>query len=639
MKFKSIIISCLFLAILTIGAVSAADENLTAADLTVPEDSFDEEIGESISDDVLSGDDIDMEVRCPTVIHDLDVDDVYIYSNVNGKNNFSIFVDGREEYTGTLENNFYDFNSSLTYGKHVLNVTFSGDEEYDSCSVSTTFYYSYLDVNYAANDYQKNTGDLSVSLISDDDLSMEAKVFVDDSLVFDGNISKGYNLVPLSNLTIGRHAYKIVTSGKGKKYTPLTVEDTFTYEIRPIVRCPELIIVGSDENLTFELPSNADGNIQLLFNGEEMNATLLNGKSSFSLKNLEIGEYSWVMIYENDTEYKDGYDLGDLIVIPSPDFNFTTSATVKKGVGTKITVTANPGLKGRISIRVPNQDGEEQEYGAAFKDGKAVVPVTFYEFGSHKVNYTFEYEDSIGLIYGASLCPEFKGSFNVKVYLKNPVITAKTFKADYTSKTKYQARVKGIDNKYSAGRKVTFELYNYDKYNNKIGKKVATKTAKTDNKGYAKIVNFNVAPGEYRVKIKYGDAVLTKKYTVKSIVKINQMFKKKKHSVDVLLTSKTIKIGATLKKVDGKVQKGKKVKIIFYRDNVKTGKLIKIKTYTAKTNSKGVASLTLKKSPVKATSREMRDGYVFTVRIVYSKEVAWGAFQIRSKAPFKYYFV
>ena len=33
------------------------------------------------------------------------------------------------------------------------------------------------------------------------------------------------------------------------------------------------------------------------------------------------------------------------------------------------------------------------------------------------------------------------------------------------------------------------------------GKKVATKTAKTDKKGYAK-VNFNVVPNTYKIKIK-----------------------------------------------------------------------------------------------------------------------------------------
>ena len=285
--------------------------------------------------------------------------------------------------------------------------------------------------------------------------------------------------------------------------------------------------------------------------------------------------------------------------------------TIYANKETKIIFTGLHQFEDQIKVTVNGKT-----YTADYSYGDATVSIKSSKTGINTISYRF---DSIN----------DSGKFNITVVLKNPVITASNFKKNYLSAKKYQVRVKGTDGKYvGAGKTVKFIFYETQKYSPEYtGKKIATKTAKTDKNGYIK-ANFNIKPGYYKVKIKYGTTTVTKYYEVNSIIKINSVYKKNSQKASV--TSKTIKFSATLKKVDGKILKGKKVKFTIYNILVQGPK--KIKSYTAKTNSKGIASITFKKSPVKL-------GSSYVVYITYSKDINFASFSLYSKSPFNYYFI
>jgi hypothetical protein len=96
---------------------------------------------------------------------------------------------------------------------------------------------------------------------------------------------------------------------------------------------------------------------------------------------------------------------------------------------------------------------------------------------------------------------------------------------------------------------------------------------KTDGKGYATKA-FSLAPGKYTIYITCDGKTVSNKITVNKVLKAKSVTKKK---------AKKIKYSATLKTSKGKAIVGKK--IIFK---------IKGKTYKAKTNKKGIATITLK---------------------------------------------
>ena len=132
----------------------------------------------------------------------------------------------------------------------------------------------------------------------------------------------------------------------------------------------------------------------------------------------------------------------------------------------------------------------------------------------------------------------------------------------YKGSTGYKVRAYGKDGKpVGAGKTVSIKV------NGKTYK------VKTNKKGYATLA-INLKPGKYTIKATYNKYSVTNKIVVKTTLITKNLSKKK---------SKTTKYQAKLLNGNGKVLKGKKITFKF-----------KGKTYTAKTNKKGIATITIK---------------------------------------------
>ena len=400
-------------------------------------------------------------------------------------------------------------------------------------------------------------------------------------------------------------------------------EDVLAGEyIYPEIEGPSMMIKGEDKNLEVEWPEDAEGNLSFYLNDIRMNATYKNGRHMIPLISLETGDYNFYIKYNSSDEKYESYEHYNaeykIRIIENPNFRFT--GRLVKNIESTLTVTGTADLTGRIELYM--DDRNDYMYDASeYENGKATF--TFYPKKEGITKFYYTYSDSNGWL---------DGNFEMNVDLfEKPVITAPNFQKDYLSKKKYQIRIKGCNGKYvGAGKTVTFIFYKSNRDYSYTGKKMATKIAKTDKNGYIK-ANFNLKPGYYKVKIKYGGATVTKKYTVNSIIKTKKVFAKK---------SKKIVLPLYLKKVDGKYLKGKKIKVTFLRFYTdKTGRDRKkaVKTFTVKTNRKGVATLKFKKSPFKISADEMRYGRGFSVKITYLNDVTYRLYTQYAKSPYKYY--
>ena len=178
----------------------------------------------------------------------------------------------------------------------------------------------------------------------------------------------------------------------------------------------------------------------------------------------------------------------------------------------------------------------------------------------------------------------FKKDANITVET-NPSITASNAKVIYSAGTTYKITVyknKGIT---ANGASVVI------KQNNK-----KFKTIKTNSKG---IASFKVTqtPGTYKLKITTLGTTVTKTLTVKHIVTLK--------AVKVKKSAKKLILQATLAKVNKKYLKNKQ--IIFKFNG---------KKYKAKTNKKGVAKITIKKSILK----KLKVGKKITYQATYLKD-------------------
>ncbi len=166
--------------------------------------------------------------------------------------------------------------------------------------------------------------------------------------------------------------------------------------------------------------------------------------------------------------------------------------------------------------------------------------------------------------------------------------------------------VKNIAMDYYDG--TTFKVRIYDDYGNPVGKGVKV-TIKIKNKSYTRTTDSNgyvslkipntVTPGKYTLKATYNGQTISKTVNVK------QVLKAAKKTVTVKKSAKKLVLKATLKTSKNKAIKYKKVSF-----------KVNGKTYTSKTNKKGIVQVTIKKAAI----NKLKAGKKYTVKITYLKD-------------------
>ena len=181
---------------------------------------------------------------------------------------------------------------------------------------------------------------------------------------------------------------------------------------------------------------------------------------------------------------------------------------------------------------------------------KIILPGLFE--GNYTISATFS---SIKYVTNSTI-----NNLNV-VHIPIYKLTASNVVMDYKDGSKYEVLVTKDGKAIGAGEivKITFNG--------------VTKNVKTDKNGYATLT-LDAAPKTYTIKAVYNGVTKSTKVTIKNILKTSNISKKK---------AKKIKFSATLKISKGKAIAGKKITFKF-----------KGKTYSAKTNKKGIATITLK---------------------------------------------
>ncbi|WP_298524463.1 right-handed parallel beta-helix repeat-containing protein [uncultured Methanobrevibacter sp.] len=205
-------------------------------------------------------------------------------------------------------------------------------------------------------------------------------------------------------------------------------------------------------------------------------------------------------------------------------------------------------------------------------NGIAIIDLSAYKDGNYDITFVYSGDDI------------YEG-FTMEIELKNPKISAKNTNALYTAGQKYSVTVYDREGNPVKGAEVIF----------KIGKKQVGK-ANTDTKGVATYKVTNV-PGSYKITATALGASTTKTLTVKHLVTLK--------SVTVKRSAKKLVLQATLAKVNKKYLKNKKITFKFNG-----------KTYTAKTNKKGVAKVTIKSTVLK----KLKVGKKVTYQATYLKD-------------------
>lgn len=280
-------------------------------------------------------------------------------------------------------------------------------------------------------------------------------------------------------------------------------------------------------------------------------ATVKDGEAEFDLE-LEPGVYSIITINDEEDEYEDIVELFEVIntidVVDSITIGYHTQTSLN---AIFVDETGIELFDQNITYQL---DGKN--YNETIKNNRGILSIDLSKLtvGTHTLVLenpeTLEQTTTI-----IKVVSRFGATSNVNMY--------------YADGSSFKVLVRGDDGKpVGANQIVTIKL-------NKVTHKV-----KTNSKGYVtfKIPN-TVKPGNYKLTATYAGQ------TIKKTVKVKQNLKLAKATVKK--SAKKLVIKATLKK--GKTPiKSKKVTFKFNG-----------KTYKAKTNSKGIAKITIKKSVLK----------------------------------------
>ena len=527
-------------------------------------------------------------------------DYVYVDLPIDISGNITLLVDDGKVFNKTIEIIKEQYGSSARFdiseleaGNYTAKVIFNGNNKYPAKTVDFKLIRNYA-IN--CNGYHDIFEDTYVSLKLPGDAEGNLSILIvndsgyDSKFIYNKTIPLEYkdgfkfvnHTIPKTVLGLtGEFEHYIMYEYTGNDYKVMGTKDNdeedpvFLY-IYPRISMPD-IYVGQNANFTFEMPSDANGTLLVQIDGKTYyNGKLKNGKATFELPNTKIGDHYFYYYYDDDVYGKD-YTTRDTsyftVKAKTPVINITKpSYFIKNCYNTIEFKFPNTSFNGNLRLKLDYGNNRYEYVTVPIVKGVGSVKILPKYQGKVRIFYDYAYKK-----YAAHW--ECFGDF--KVYK----LTSKNVTKYYTDSKRLNVTIVDNHNKPVPNGQVVYFYYK--------GKKIGNATTKN---GVASF-KLNYRPGTYIIKVYYKGTYVNRKVIIKPIV----TFK----AVKVKRSAKKLVLTASLKKVNGKYIKGKYVTFKFNG-----------KTYKAKTNSKGVAKVTIKRSVLK----KLRVGKKIKIQATYLKD-------------------
>ncbi len=481
-----------------------------------------------------------------------------------------------KKYTSEVKDGKATFKvTDLPMGAHEVLIEHMDDDKYPYANYTAVLNVSYYGVVGEYSDDEKY-----VSLMLPENATGNLTIFNDNmhAVVRSEQITNGKITMDLNGLPVGIYEIRAYYEGDDYDVRPFDI----SFRVMPKVNILQGVVMGDDGNIYLDL-DGATGHIVIAMDGlspvvqEITNGTV---NYTFSTEGYFYGNHSVTFLYfghsfDGDIFYEpDGKTPVeyDLLVLPQN----TTGELVSDDEGNY------------IEVRILREDGSLATDANKFVtfyvngmkydvvqvyNGIAKLDISKFKNGNYLISWTYSGDNK----YASS-----SGESTVGI---NRKIVAGAATVLYSANKKYSVTVYNSNKNVAKGVKVTFLI------NNK-----AFKTVTTNSKGVASVV-ITQKPGTYKISAKYEDVSITKTLKVNHVVSLKK--------VKVKRSAKKLVIKATLKKVNGKYLKSKKV--IFKFNG---------KKYTAKTNKKGIAKVTIKSKVLK----KLKVGKKVKYQVTYKKD-------------------
>ncbi len=466
--------------------------------------------------------------------------------------------------------------SDLDPGNYSAAINYTGDNNYTNSSKMVNLEVPKIKIDVDNNTLvvDSNINPIVITLTLPSDATGTLTVNV-NSKNYTQKVTDGRAIVNIPDLNPGTYTAHITYSGDNK-YENINFKD----EILNIDKLPSSISVSAadinvgDVALVNITTSTASGKVVVTVNKKDYNVTVTNYIGQLTISGLVEGNYNVTAKYLGDDTYADSVNTTafSVLKVEVPIDNETVTIPDSADT-TAYSINLPEDATGTLTVSV---DGVP--YTATLINGKATVNIPELTVGSHNITVSYsgdaKYSPIVRSVVVNKTAPEHV-----------PVIklTGSNLIMLYTSGKYFKVRLTSDGNAF-AGKTVKIT----------INGKTYSRT--TDKNGYASL-KISLPPKTYKVKATYGNLTVNKKVVVKSIISAKNVNAKK--------SAKTVKIKVTLKKVNGKYLKNKKVTLKFNK-----------KTFKAKTNKKGVVTFTIKKNVYK----KLKTNKKYVYQVIYGKD-------------------
>ena len=394
MKMKYIVVACLILAILTIGAASAS-QNMTCDDVAVDDGAGDavslaNDVDAVAEDDCL-GDgsektDVDHYVNIPDKVRvdsEYDSIDVWVY-NESATGNVTVKTCNEGEDEKVLYNEYVDpTGGNLIYikdfnlkpGVYNLSVSYTGDENLNPFTEYGTLT-CYFMSTFIADELEFQSFDIYMA----HDVRGTVEVFIDNvsfcNISTDDFQDDGYSMiytVDLSKLEYGHHTYKITFDGDYELDEPFEGEFNLTYRFG-VSDIYGYVYFGSDVLFDIIFPSDGEGEVVITYNGKTVVKKTVrseDGSPEFyvALSDFALGENNITFTYR-DPKYPEKSVVQTVYVKPGLKvFNQMRYANEKDAISIVLPSNAT----GNLVIYVKTWNETSQDYDVEIIANKSLV--------------------------------------------------------------------------------------------------------------------------------------------------------------------------------------------------------------------------------------------------------------------------
>jgi predicted RNA-binding protein with PUA-like domain len=492
---------------------------------------------------------------------------VNITSDVDGK--YTVKVGDQQKEVDLTANTVESITfTGLSANEYIINVTYAETENYTS-STNNTVKVSVLKTTPTITVKAENTtypGDVIITINTD--ASGKYNITVGNQTK-EETLNSGANTITFTGVKVGNYTITVKYGGS-ENYTSAINDTVKVSVLKNEAFEPEITAINTANEtvITFTFPEDATGNVTVIVDGKQYNATVENGKAVITMPLIPL-DSTVDFEYTGDENYpaksKETSIANVTAIIKAEDM----IRGYNSGVDYQVTVVdgnGNPMAKKQVTFIINGN-----KYNVTTNDeGIAILNINL-AVGTHTVT-TVNPLNNENVTKTVKITTRITGNKNVNTY--------------YAKNYAYKIRIIGDDG-------------------NPVGSNVAVKvtvngkaqTLKTDKNGYITLkFTKNYLPKTYTVTAEYKGIKVTNKVKVKQVLSLKKV--KVKKSAKKLVVKATLKEGK-------KALKNKKVTFKF-----------KGKKYKAKTNKKGIAKVTVKKSVLK----KLKVGKKVKYQVTYLKD-------------------